>query len=254
MLTRKNFHKISIFLFLTLCLFYILLIRATLNAAEQYNRLQTFTNTFFDCQKADAQLAAGSDYLTDQVRTYVVTQDEQYMENYFAEAEKNRRRERAINDLAAYEAKNASYDYLMATLDASNLLMQREFYAMKLTALAQGIAVDELPESLQNTMITTEDQLLSPQEMLSKAQDLVFNERYNLTRSTINKKLEYAISSLLSVTTQEQQNARQALQRTMREQAVLIGVLFIENILLLALYIAAMHRRGTDQPSKKPSA
>ena len=246
---KNLYQKVNLILILTSCLFYILLIRTTINAVTQYNRLQDFTETYIACQKADAQLAAGSDYLTEQARMYVITQDEQNLLNYFAEAEETRRRERAINELAAYQPQNATYDYLTAALDASNLLMQREFYAMKLTALAQGTKPGDMPESLQNIILIDEDLILSSEEMLTKAQDLVFNERYNLSKNTINKNLEYAISSLLNTTIQEQQNAKQNLDQTINVQFVLISILFLENLLLAALFwLHHKHRLAKNQP------
>lgn len=249
---QRLFQKISLILILTSCLFYILLIRATLNATAQYDRLQEFTDTYIACQKANAQLAAGSAYLTEQARMYVITQNEQYLNNYFAEAEETRRRERAINELAAYQPQNAAYDYLTAALDASNLLMQREFYAIKLTAFAKGIAPEEMPASLQNTMIIAEDLALTTDEMLNKAQDLVFNERYNLSKDTINKNLNSAINSLLNNAVQEQQSARQNLHQTMNEQFVLIAILFLENLLLAAL-LWLRRKRRPPQTSFQPS-
>ena len=250
---KSPFQKLSIILITALCLLYILLIRATINAMQQYNQLQESTDTYIACLNANAQLAAGSDYLTEQARMYVVTQDEQNLQNYFAEAEETRRRERAINELAAYEANNATYDYLMAALDASNLLMQREFYAMKLTALAQEISEEDMPQSLQSTMITDEDLALSAEDMLAKAQNLVFNERYNLSKETISDNLEYAIDNLLNITRKEQQNAQKHLHLTMREQAVLLSVLVLGNALLFTLFQARRrHRqqRMAFQPSK----
>ncbi len=249
MQAKKNRQKLSIFLIVTSCLLYILLIHATLDATAQYSKLQEFTNTFIACQSADAQLAAGSDYLTEQARMYVVTQNEQNLQNYFAEADETRRRERAINQLAAYQAKNAAYDYLMDALDASNLLMQREFYAMKLTALSQEMAEEDLPASLQNTIITVEDLQLSPQEMLIKAQDLVFNERYTLSKNMISADLELAISSLLDNTRQEQHNAQQKLQSIMNRQCIFICLLFAENVLLLILLLRRRQHKPA-QPSK----
>lgn len=239
---QRNFQKLSLFLIFTSCLLYILLIHATLDATAQYSKLQEFTNTFIACQSADAQLAAGSDYLTEQARMYVVTQNEQNLQNYFAEADETRRRERAINQLASYQSKNAAYDYLMDALDASNLLMQREFYAMKLTALTQEIPEEEMPVSLQNTLITVEDMQLSKQEMLTKAQDLVFNERYAISKNMINDDLELAISSLLDATMQEQHSAQQKLQNILNRQCIFICLLFAENI-LLAFLLMRQHRR-----------
>ena len=67
------------------CILYILLIWATIHAWQKYEHLVSSTDEYIQCEKNAALVADGSNYLTEQVRLYTVTLDEQYVQNYFTE-------------------------------------------------------------------------------------------------------------------------------------------------------------------------
>ena len=59
---------------------YVLLIVATINASKEYKTMVTATDEYIDSQSYAAQIADGSNYLTEQIRLYVMTMDPTYME------------------------------------------------------------------------------------------------------------------------------------------------------------------------------
>ena len=62
---------------------------------REFRVLQTTTEQYILCEKAATNLQDGSDYLTEQVRLYVMTGQQTYLDNYFEEANHTRRRENA---------------------------------------------------------------------------------------------------------------------------------------------------------------
>ena len=59
---------------------------------------KTSTEQYITCENAAKQLQDGSDYLSEQVRLYAMTEEVKYMDLYFTEANKTRRRENALED------------------------------------------------------------------------------------------------------------------------------------------------------------
>lgn len=256
-LTKKSlFKKINIILIVISCLFYLLLIRASILASSRYDQMVQATNEYINCAKADAQLAAGSDYLTEQVRLYVTTLDRQNMDNYFIEANQNRRREQALEMLLAYNPNETTYEYLQEAMEQSTQLMQREFYAMKLAAVSHGVAIEDLPASLQEVRLFDEDLQLSDAEKLAKAYELVFGERYNLSKSLININVNKSTDSLLLATQQQQQEALHDLHVTMQQQCLLISLIFVEILIFALLFMHRHHTTAPPEPEepKKPQA
>lgn len=239
--------KINIILIIVSCLFYILLIRASIVASARYDQMVQATDEYINCAKADSQLAAGSDYLTEQVRLYVTSLDQQNMDNYFTEVNQTRRRETALETLLNYNPDETTYEYLQIAMEQSTQLMQRELYAMKLAAVSQGVDPASLPPSLQEVRLLDEDLQLSAQGKLTKAYDLVFGERYNLSKSLINSNVNQSTNSLLLATQQQQQEALHDLHITMQQQYLLISLIFLEIILFALVFMRQNH---TSRPQE----
>ena len=250
--TKKIFSKKLIIILISVsCLFYVLLIQASIQTADRYDQMVQATDEYINCAKADTQLAAGSNYLTEQVRLYVTTLNQQNIDNYFIEVNQNRRREQALEMLLTYNPDETTYDYLQEAKEQSDQLMQREFYAMKLAAISQGIKPEELPSSLQDVPLFDEDLQLSDSAKLAKAYELVFGERYNLSKSLINNNVNQSTNNLLLVTQQQQQEALHNLHITMQQQYLLISLIFME-ILLFALLFMRQNRNNQQSEPQEP--
>lgn len=73
------------------CILYILILYITIAVSIRYNTLTENINTYRICSEDASNLEKASDYLTEQVRLYVVTTDSEYMDAYINELFVNRR-------------------------------------------------------------------------------------------------------------------------------------------------------------------
>ena len=136
---------------------YVILIYATFQVSVRYERLIAATEDYISSEKDGVLLREGSDYLTEQARLYVVTQEPKYMEAYFTEKNVTKRRERALEGLQRYENSNAAYDFLQKALDHSNCLIETEVYAMSLVARCQDETHMPLPQEILDVVFLEED-------------------------------------------------------------------------------------------------
>ena len=97
----------------------VLLVVISAECTRQFANLQSATNEYIDCEKAARQLQEGSDYLAEQVRLYTVTNQREYMDNYFQEAEVTRRQEQAFAYLEEKFADTDSVAALKTALDCT---------------------------------------------------------------------------------------------------------------------------------------
>ena len=89
---------------------------------REFRVLQTTTEQYILCEKAATNLRDGSDYLTEQVRLYVMTGQQTYLDSYFEEAEHD-----ALTDLLnlgsfekllnIYEKGDAPYALIIVDVD-----------------------------------------------------------------------------------------------------------------------------------------
>ena len=218
------------------CILYVLLLWATVHALQKYDIMVSATEHANACQKNAALVSEGSDYLTEQVRLFTVTMDKQYLMNYFKEIYSTKRRDTVLDQLGDYDISSKTSDYLRTALNESNELMQTEMYSMKLIAAANHYSMTNYSD-VEQIDLTTEDASLSPKQMIEKAQDLVFGSDYQNAKKSISRNITNFLDAILIDSRQKQQASTLNLKRTMRNQQILISILFIENILIFILII-----------------
>ena len=218
------------------CVLYVLLLWATVHALQKYDIMVSATEHANACQKNAALVSEGSDHLTEQVRLFAVTMDKQYLMNYFKEIYSTKRRDTVLDQLGDYDISSKTSDYLRTALNESNELMQTEMYSMKLIAAANNYSLTNYSD-VEQIDLTTEDAALSPKQMIEKAQDLVFGSDYQNAKKSISRNITNFLDAILIDSRQKQQASTLNLKRTMRNQQILISILFIENILIFILII-----------------
>ena len=208
----------------------IVLLRAAYETYEAYERLEHASQDYIACNAAANEMIDGSHYLTIQVRTYIVTQDPAYLNNYFWEVDVNQRRPKAVETLKSLQAGSSSS--LQAALDDSNELMGLEYYAMRLVLDAQGASGVTEPADLADTVLTPEDAALSPEEKIAKATDIVFGSEYMDYVARIEGNVAECKEELIAYIGGIQDESADTLHALLLRQQILTGVLFVVFVAL----------------------
>jgi diguanylate cyclase (GGDEF)-like protein len=154
--------------------------------SKEFHILKETTNKYITCEKSAKELQAGSDYLTEQVRLYVMTGDEKYMKLYLNEVHVTKRREKSLKQLKKYFDKTVIFTSLQKAMECSNELMNTEYYAMRLIAEEHGVSKDVWPKELKQVQITDQDEALSAKQKQERAQKLVRGKNYQERRAQIS--------------------------------------------------------------------
>ena len=108
--------------------------------------------------------------------------------------------------------------------------MNREIYAMKLISLDNGYSQDKLPEEVREMMLKAEDASLSPEEMMEKARELVFDSGYQDAKALIRSHLDHFTTGVLAAMAEQQKNCEDVLSASLSRQRVLVTLLFVMNV------------------------
>lgn len=120
------------------------------------NKVTTTTEQCIVAEEASREMQDGSDILTEQVRLYVMTGQEKYLNGYFKEANITKHHEDAISTLRKnFENNIDQLQGIEEAMEESNYLMNKELYAMKLTAVA--LNVEDMPTDLNNFELSKND-------------------------------------------------------------------------------------------------
>ena len=208
----------------------LVFLQAVHQTNEAYHRFAQATENYIACEQVASQMKAGSNYLTTQIRQYVITQEDVYLQNYCTEAYETRSREQAVAQLKEYAEGKPAYRYLEQSIERSNELMNTEYYAAKLVKEATGGDPGLAAEALDAIELTPEDQALSKEEKLRHAQDFVFGDAYQENVDAIEGAVAQCKSSLIAEIDQEKDD----------NAAVIDGLLTTQQLLTWALLAVAV--------------
>ena len=212
----------------------VALVVVALSTNRSFTNLEQATAVYIRSQKDAANMQAGSDYLTDRVRTFVVTGDLESAEDFFREVESTRRRELAMESMETSLSGTDTAQYLSEALQTSENLAEIERYAMGLAVAGRESDLQLLPASLQAVTLSEEDRALSKEEQLKKARDLVFDETYQTYKERIRNDIAQCEQALVTETEAAQKRCSQQLENALTIQALLIMASVLVVIFIVA--------------------
>ena len=221
----------------------VVFVMLSVRSESEFQALQRMTDEYIICEKSAKQLQEASDYLTEQARLYAMTGETQYRDNYFEEVKMTRRREHALDSLEVYFDGTVALKSLRSALNASNQLMEREYYSMRLVAEAAKSDFSTLPKELQNVEMETEDSVLSYLSKMQKARNVVSDDDYERTKTEIMSAVTECLSELLTTTQNRQGRASTIFSDMYLKLEIGIGIFVI-----LLLWICVMLRRLIVKP------
>ena len=208
------------------CVLFLLLTATAYHVSATLHDTYTAINEFAVCTRTENSFIAASDYLTEQVRLYTVTGQQEYVDHYFQEALEVRQRETAIEELSGYASEPETIASLQGALDRSNALMEREIYAIRLTASALDRDMAVFSHRVLEVVLSDEDQVLPSDAMREKARDLVFGTAYQEAKNQIKNDMDDSLASLNSTIQGRMEEGYATFQGAMKSHRILIGIHF----------------------------
>ena len=219
----------------------ILLLIFSRFSIEGYTKMQENTSDYIAWQQKAYDLQSGSDYLTEQARYFAVTGDSKYLENYFEEANVTKRRDNAVDALEEELSGTAAYTSLKAAMEDSLELMQREYYAMRLTIEGNGLDVTGFPQVIQDTVLSKEDEALSPDEKKGLAIRMLVDGEYLTKKESISSNIKLCLQGLIEeIRGKEVQTTQRMHQVLVLEFAFIIIMIIAVMLFLLAIIFLAL--------------
>lgn len=204
-----------------------------------FEKVTTITEQCIISEEAARKMQQGSDILTEQVRLYVMTGQEKYLNGYFEEANVTKHRENALLVLRQNFENIDQLKDIEEAMEESNHLMIKELYAMKLTAIA--LNVENTPADLANVIIDENDLALSATQKISKAQKLVSDNEYQLVKEQISSNVNSCLEQLLAMAKSKQNDTIDIFKGLYTKQAIAQFVLLLffifENFVIHKLVI-----------------
>ncbi len=207
------------------------------NVNRSYQASVEASNRYSNAQQAAFLMETVSDYLTYQVRSFVINGDLRAMENYFEEINVTKRREQALSEVEQLleSSENSAYSSLALALNYSNELADRELVAMRLWLESDGYKQEEMPAELAGIELSDEYRSLSPEAQHDEAVALVFDDVYMDYKDKIKENVDKCMEELLLKSKQDVDSTSEQMYNQLHFRSVLTTV-FLVTILILILF------------------
>ena len=217
----------------------LLLVFSTYQSSNVFTTLNKATGNYIVRQEAAHELMEASDYLTEMVQRFTLEGETQYLDNYFEEAFTSKRREAAITSMSESEAETVLIEQLQKAMDESTSLMYREYYAMKLVIEAKEIR--NYPDTLRAIELKDEDVMLSADDKMELAQEMVLGKEYYERKEVIRTNLNASLQTLDKLMNTTRQNTTAELNSELT--IIRVAIIILTLVILFLIYMTA--RLGT---------
>ena len=227
-----SLRRFSMLMFFLSAIIMAILLYTTISTVQAFNALSDATGDYIELAAAADDLMDASDYLTEEVQRYTVICDRTHLENYFREAEEERRREHALAVMFKNAPNSPALTQLQAAMSESMDLMNREYYAMRLVLEASGDT--DIPAALQQVKLTDEDLALTRGEQTDKARLLMHDSEYYEQKSRIRADMQECVDTL----TENTQGTREEMERkTGTSLKWMIALILLQSLCVFKILI-----------------
>ncbi len=197
---------------------------------SQYNTIIKNMTSYARCTKAVNEFRDTSDFLTNQVRLFLVNQDVTYAEKYFHEYYEVQNREKSLSLINELHGEGSIKMTIDLAFKESQDLAQIEMYAMALIYHALNIPEKMFPAELKDIKINAADLLLSDTEKLTAAERLLFGMDYQNSKDKINRYTTIGLDTILT----------QYLEIQTKDRSLFYRFLLIQMSTIVALFLASV--------------
>lgn len=238
--TAFPLRLINLFFLVFIGLLCLSLVVCSALLAFQFKNYASSSDKYAEISRAALNLQEGSDYLTEQCRLFVLSNEFYHLENYFYEANENKRREKSIERIKNVDGKESSIKYLEMAYQKSQELKLTEYYAMKLVVEGNHFDKDpskKIPEEILNVELSPKDKALSDQYKISQAWLLLFSQEYISQKHSISALKSQAISEIFEYQEDTHQQSFAKLKSVFIHMITSISAIFVFEVLFFICVI-----------------
>lgn len=216
-----SLRGLLVFMTVIALLMAILIAFSIFHLTSTFRHLENATDEYISLEKAANELMDASDYLTENAQRFTIDGDKRYLNAYFTEAFETKRREAAVDTLSKNpDCKDALVD-LKAAMTDSKELMEREYYSMKLVAMAKGYT--DCPDVVNAVKLNPDDEALSADDKMRRASEMVLGEEYYQKKDQIRENMKGSLSDIELLT----DSRKKAAEDELRLSLLVIGLIII---------------------------
>ena len=231
-----SLRTIHIFLIIATVVFSAIILYATFYLSADFKDFTKAAENHISLRKDALELMDASDYLTENVQRFTLDGDKHFLDEYFNEAFEMNHRENAIKKMSSKTGNEKALEKLKDAMDASNKLMKREYYAMRLVVEAKGYK--DYPEQLKSVALSGDDKALSASAKMQRATKIVLDDEYYAQKNVVRKSMRACLDELERTAAQTDTEELESLHKKL---IVVRTIIIVQTLGLILLVLLTSH-------------
>lgn len=247
---RGNLHYVTVGFMIVIFLIMLLCTGSIWEVEKRIREKNALEVSEDICREQSDALKDASDYLTEQFRRFILTEDENYLNLYWKEVEEDRRRDHAIEKLGMESLTAEEFKLISLSKAESDYLITRELQTMRLVVEGNGLKEEDMPPALRDVLLSEPDRMLSSEEKKTKAREMVVGQESEDAKKIINENLRGFQKQLKQRKNAEVQVATKTVKATLdrvRLYNVLLVILVLIQIVIFYFYVVFPFLRYSKQ-------
>lgn len=210
------------------------------------------------CKRQSDIIRDTSEYLTEQSKGYVFLEDKEYLDRYQKEIEEVKCRERALNQLSKF---GLTTEELIPAEDAkrdSDYLAERETWAMRMVAEANGMKEADMPLFMQRVSLSDEERQMPGFLKKKTAQNYMIGLEYGKWKTLIDESLRKFVDQVMEKgdinAAESDLKIKDALYKIQFYNILLVVIVSLEVILFYAKVIVPFLRYSRELEKLNPDS
>lgn len=186
-----SISKVSNLMFIITIFFGVFVLLLSYELISSTREISQAVEDYSVCTDDLTDILEASNFLTNQARYYVNTGNSEYIRAYYIENYVDERRDNAEDSLAEHNISVESEDYYIQALADTDRLEKIEYHAIKLVMVATKLDKKQMAAKLFSEYSLSDEELhMTPEEMMQRAQELVYSEEYAQIQTRISGNLQ----------------------------------------------------------------
>jgi len=195
------------------------------------DRTQEMSDIYIDGQISLVNMKTSSDAMVERVRTFVATGDIRYLEEYIDNLSDAESRAKTLDEIVEKLNGTSSHDQIQLVMKEIDNMIEAEMHSLKLALTGYEIDETKYTDKLILPELSDEESKLSHEQMIDKANELLFNEEYQIYRNQFADNIEQCIRSLSEYTSLHRQDSYDTITYYQNNQRIAITISLILVIL-----------------------
>ena len=218
----------------------------SLFVSETYRKIERLNDESFEAQNCVIEFLNACDYLTNAARSFVITGESHFLDEYMTEVKETKSREKALERLAELTGSTgngSAYNFLNSAYMLSLTLAEREYLVLKLVVESSDTPLlYNVPSEIENIQLNEYYRNMSAEERRESAGKLLYDAYYLDYKDQINKNANICDERILESFSKLIDENNSTMHLLLRTQLILAFIVLILNILYV-IFIRSQVRR-----------